>query len=66
MPGRAEELRRANMLATFSRSKICSRASTRRCAAPGGADLAKSIREKYHAALVDEFQDTDPVQYSIF
>ncbi|CAN5524773.1 hypothetical protein BH18VER2_BH18VER2_08800 [soil metagenome] len=35
-------------------------------AAPGGAELAKSIREKYHAALIDEFQDTDPVQYSIF
>ena len=35
-------------------------------AAPGGAELAKSIRENYHAALVDEFQDTDPVQYSIF
>ncbi len=35
-------------------------------AAPGGAELAESIREKYHAALIDEFQDTDPVQYSIF
>ncbi len=35
-------------------------------AAPGGAELAKSIREKYQAALIDEFQDTDPVQYSIF
>lgn len=32
----------------------------------GGADLAKSIREQYRVALVDEFQDTDPVQYSIF
>ncbi|HEY3663187.1 MAG TPA: exodeoxyribonuclease V subunit beta [Chthoniobacterales bacterium] len=35
-------------------------------AAPGGAELARSIREKYHAALIDEFQDTDPVQYSVF
>ena len=33
---------------------------------PGGADLAQSIREKYRAALVDEFQDTDPVQDAIF
>ncbi len=33
---------------------------------PGGAELAESIRAKYHAALIDEFQDTDPVQYSIF
>ncbi|MGH8091928.1 MAG: exodeoxyribonuclease V subunit beta [Chthoniobacterales bacterium] len=32
----------------------------------GGAPLAKSIREQYRVALVDEFQDTDPVQYSIF
>ncbi|HEY2801674.1 MAG TPA: exodeoxyribonuclease V subunit beta [Chthoniobacterales bacterium] len=35
-------------------------------AASGGDELAKSIREKYQAALIDEFQDTDPVQYSIF
>ncbi len=31
-----------------------------------GTELARSIREKYHAALIDEFQDTDPVQYAIF
>lgn len=35
-------------------------------ARPGGAQLANAIRAKYHAVLVDEFQDTDPVQYSIF
>jgi len=29
-------------------------------------DLAASIRRKYKAALIDEFQDTDPVQYEIF
>ncbi|MFH0974551.1 MAG: exodeoxyribonuclease V subunit beta [Spirochaetota bacterium] len=27
--------------------------------------LAKAARERYKAALVDEFQDTDPVQYGI-
>ena len=32
----------------------------------GGGDLAKAIRRKYRAALIDEFQDTDPVQYAIF
>jgi exodeoxyribonuclease V beta subunit len=32
----------------------------------GGGDLAKIIRRKYRAALIDEFQDTDPVQYAIF
>jgi len=31
-----------------------------------GNALAKAIRQKYKAALVDEFQDTDPVQYEIF
>jgi len=28
--------------------------------------FADSIRKKYRAALIDEFQDTDPVQYRIF
>ncbi|GBC62046.1 exodeoxyribonuclease V subunit beta [Desulfonema ishimotonii] len=32
----------------------------------GGDTLAGKIREKYRAALIDEFQDTDPVQYDIF
>jgi len=30
------------------------------------AGLAKGIRDKFPAALIDEFQDTDPVQYDIF
>jgi exodeoxyribonuclease V beta subunit len=32
----------------------------------GGEVLACAIRERFKAALVDEFQDTDPIQYSIF
>ena len=32
----------------------------------GGEELAKAIRAKYRAALIDEFQDTDPVQFTIF
>lgn len=31
-----------------------------------GEQLAASIRQQFPAALVDEFQDTDPVQYRIF
>lgn len=31
-----------------------------------GASLAVRLREEFKAALVDEFQDTDPVQYDIF
>ena len=32
----------------------------------GGEALAALLRHKYGAALIDEFQDTDPVQYDIF
>jgi exodeoxyribonuclease V beta subunit len=35
-------------------------------ASPHGATLAASLRRRYAAALIDEFQDTDPVQYTIF
>lgn len=34
--------------------------------APSRSDLTAAIRSKYRAALIDEFQDTDPVQYAIF
>lgn len=33
---------------------------------PSGTALAERLRERYRAALIDEFQDTDPVQYRIF
>lgn len=33
---------------------------------PGGTGLAKAIRQRFPMAMVDEFQDTDPVQYDIF
>ncbi|MCS7337551.1 MAG: exodeoxyribonuclease V subunit beta [Verrucomicrobiae bacterium] len=33
---------------------------------PAGPQLTKLLRAKYKAALIDEFQDTDPVQYAIF
>ncbi len=35
-------------------------------AGPQGERLAGLIRQRYPAALIDEFQDTDPVQYEIF
>ena len=31
-----------------------------------GAVLIETLRRRYAAALIDEFQDTDPVQYDIF
>ncbi|MEJ2661229.1 MAG: exodeoxyribonuclease V subunit beta, partial [Desulfobacteraceae bacterium] len=33
---------------------------------PGSAALAAVIRRQFPVALIDEFQDTDPVQYAIF
>ena len=35
-------------------------------AGPGGAALAAQLRQRWRAALVDEYQDTDPVQAEIF
>ena len=34
--------------------------------AEGGVELAEGLRRRYAAALIDEFQDTDPRQYGIF
>ncbi|MGQ9669654.1 MAG: exodeoxyribonuclease V subunit beta [Desulfosoma sp.] len=33
---------------------------------PWGSALCKRIRQKFPVALIDEFQDTDPLQYGIF
>ena len=37
-----------------------------RLAAEGDAALAQALRRRFPAALIDEFQDTDPLQYAIF
>ncbi len=34
--------------------------------AEGGQSLAETILKQFPVALIDEFQDTDPIQYSIF
>jgi exodeoxyribonuclease V beta subunit len=34
--------------------------------APGGTALAQALRRRFAAALIDEFQDTDPLQHAIF
>jgi exodeoxyribonuclease V beta subunit len=34
--------------------------------APAGSALAAAVRKNFTAVLIDEFQDTDPVQYEIF
>jgi exodeoxyribonuclease V beta subunit len=33
---------------------------------PGGVATVQAIRERFAVALIDEFQDTDPVQWDIF
>jgi len=33
---------------------------------PAGLRLTSCLRQKYRAVLIDEFQDTDPLQYAIF
>jgi exodeoxyribonuclease V beta subunit len=33
---------------------------------PGGAIFAGTVARKYQAVLIDEFQDTDPLQFEIF
>ncbi len=33
---------------------------------PGGERLARRLRDRYPFALIDEFQDTDPLQWKIF
>ncbi len=38
----------------------------RRLIGPDGAALATALRTRHAAALIDEFQDTDPLQYAIF
>ena len=38
----------------------------RALAGGGGGALIDRLRDRYRAALIDEFQDTDPVQYEIF
>ncbi len=39
---------------------------SRMLAGPGGQALADAIYARYPAAFIDEFQDTDPVQFSVF
>jgi exodeoxyribonuclease V beta subunit len=33
---------------------------------PHGGELASTLRQRYRLAVIDEFQDTDPVQWRIF
>ena len=63
--GRAEMPRRKQQLKAQSFGDLLTHLHAA-LKAPGGGDLARDVRAKYRAALIDEFQDTDPVQYQIF
>ncbi|MDD9938179.1 MAG: UvrD-helicase domain-containing protein, partial [Myxococcales bacterium] len=62
---RAEVARRKQHAAVQSFGDLLT-ALHRALRSAGGAQLTASIRARYRAALIDEFQDTDPVQYAIF
>ena len=61
----AELPRRKSKLGLMSYNDLLNRLAEA-LQAPQGGRLAAVIRDRYRAALIDEFQDTDPVQYRIF
>ncbi len=62
---RAEVLRAKTGQNVFSFDDLLTRVQ-HALSGPRGEPLAALIRGKYRAALIDEFQDTDPIQYGIF
>ena len=56
---------RANRVQTFD-DLVVNLLRALRAGEGRGERLATSIRGRYRAALIDEFQDTDPVQYEVF
>jgi exodeoxyribonuclease V beta subunit len=62
---RRELPRRTSQLRQLSFDDLLDRLHAALHSARGG-ELARSIRERYPAALIDEFQDTDPRQLGIF
>ncbi|HLU00429.1 MAG TPA: exodeoxyribonuclease V subunit beta [Burkholderiaceae bacterium] len=61
--GRTAELRRRRAMLDFNGLLEQLDAALQ---GPNGARLAGLIRQQFPAALIDEFQDTNPVQYRIF
>ena len=56
---------RASAAQATTTTKTCWRWS-RGAARAAGADLAAALRARFRLAIIDEFQDTDPVQWEIF
>jgi len=62
-PPRLRARKRADRIVTFD--DMLSNLHQRLCAADGDT-LAATLAQRYPAALIDEFQDTDPLQHGIF
>lgn len=62
-PAKAEARRRAGRRLSYDDLLLSVRGAL---AGPGGESLAARLGERWTAALIDEFQDTDPVQADIF
>lgn len=56
-------LKAARRVMTFDDMLLRTRAALQ---GPQGHTLVKVVRQRWRAALIDEFQDTDPLQYEIF
>lgn len=61
--GRVAELRRQHAMLDFNGLLEQLDAAL---SGPNGTKLARMLREQFPAALIDEFQDTNPIQYRIF
>ncbi|AFM10824.1 UvrD-helicase domain-containing protein [Turneriella parva] len=59
-------VRRMHEIAETANSMSFSRMITLMAEAVKDSDFAATIRQSYHYALIDEFQDTDEIQWQIF
>ena len=63
---RFRALKSTQNLRTFDDMLLDLRAALDPLQSPGADRLAGMLRDKFDVAVIDEFQDTDPVQYAIF
>jgi exodeoxyribonuclease V beta subunit len=61
----AEVRRRARATATYSFDDVLTRLRDGLAHPRAGAGVRAALRRRYRVALIDEFQDTDPVQWEI-
>jgi len=62
---RLKPLARGRNLRTYHDLLVDLRDALRRTGGTGGA-LQQAVRGRYQVALIDEFQDTDPIQWEVF